>query len=158
RLGGAARWREVHRPRRAEGHPEEEAGPVRQMLRREAADLRPGPRNRAVRPVFHRGDSPQRRQGRTQVRHPGDRDSQVGPVPEETGQGGEEMTSPLLLARRALLRGAGATVALPLLEAMLPEAMGAPGGSATAPPPRPPTPPRRMAFVYVPNGKNMAEW
>ncbi len=55
----------------------------------------------------------------------------------------------LLLSRRAMLRGVGAAVALPLLEAMIPPtAFGAPAAKA----------PLRMAFLYVPNGKNMAEW
>lgn len=53
------------------------------------------------------------------------------------------------LPRRAFLRGVGATVALPFLDAMAP-AMAAsriPGGT-----------PRRMAFVYVPNGIDMRNW
>jgi hypothetical protein len=55
----------------------------------------------------------------------------------------------LLVSRRAVLRGLGAAVALPLLEAMEPlRAFGAPATKA----------PLRMAFVYVPNGKNMAAW
>jgi hypothetical protein len=43
-------------------------------------------------------------------------------------------------SRRALLRGMGAALSLPLLEAM------------------PPTVPTRMAFLYVPNGIVMDEW
>src|SRR5262249_53562959 len=49
-------------------------------------------------------------------------------------------------------RGLGAAVALPWLEAMGPllswAAETAPGKTA----------PNRMAFLYVPNGKNMADW
>src|SRR5262245_25570673 len=56
----------------------------------------------------------------------------------------------LLRDRRTVLRGAGAAVALPLLEAMLEPVFGA------APPAG--RPPLRMAFAYVPNGKNMREW
>ena len=48
------------------------------------------------------------------------------------------------------MRGLGATVALPLLEAMLPRSLAAGPG--------PVKPPRRMAFLYVPNGVNMADW
>ncbi len=61
-------------------------------------------------------------------------------------------TNKWLLPRRAFLRGAGAAMSLPLLEAMLPEnAVGAAGKAASKPP-------LRMAFVYVPNGANMAQW
>jgi hypothetical protein len=56
------------------------------------------------------------------------------------------------LPRRTFLRGLGTAVALPVLDAMLPlRALGASPGSA----PRYPT---RVAWVYVPNGKNMADW
>jgi hypothetical protein len=49
------------------------------------------------------------------------------------------------LSRRALLRGAGAAVALPALDAMTPARAAAPS-------------PLRMAFVYVPNGIIMEHW
>ncbi|MBY0231193.1 MAG: DUF1552 domain-containing protein [Gemmataceae bacterium] len=49
--------------------------------------------------------------------------------------------------RRTVLRGIGATVALPFLDAMGAWAAPAKGGAPT-----------RMAFLYVPNGKNMADW
>ena len=57
-----------------------------------------------------------------------------------------------LISRRTVLKGIGAGIALPWLEAMGPfKAWGsqAAGGNRV---------PTRMAFVYVPNGKNMAEW
>jgi hypothetical protein len=60
------------------------------------------------------------------------------------------MSTPI--SRRTLLRGLGATVALPWLEAMGPLtswASGAEAGKAA---------PNRVAFLYVPNGKNMADW
>jgi hypothetical protein len=50
------------------------------------------------------------------------------------------------LSRRALLRGAGAAMALPLLDAMHP-ALGAPLKTA-----------RRLGVVYVPNGVMMNQW
>jgi len=50
------------------------------------------------------------------------------------------------IARRALLRGAGATVALPLLDAMIPAAKAAPA------------PVKRLGFVYMPMGAHMADW
>jgi hypothetical protein len=52
------------------------------------------------------------------------------------------------LSRRTLLRGLGATIALPWLEAMTPLAFGA----------EPAKPPVRTAFVYVPNGIQMKHW
>lgn len=49
------------------------------------------------------------------------------------------------ISRRTLLRGAGAAVALPWLEAM---SLGSAAGK----------PPVRLAFFYVPNGIHMADW
>jgi hypothetical protein len=57
-----------------------------------------------------------------------------------------------LLSRRAVLRGLGTAVALPLLDAMIPAASRAAAGSGAA------APPRRMAFLYVPNGAYMPYW
>ncbi len=54
------------------------------------------------------------------------------------------------LSRRTLLRGAGASIALPLLESMLPAA--AMGASAAA------TPKTRMAFLYMAHGAVMDRW
>ena len=54
------------------------------------------------------------------------------------------------LSRRAVLRGIGASVALPLLDGMVP-AFAAGQRSAVAPV-------RRFGAVYVPNGMWMAEW
>lgn len=56
------------------------------------------------------------------------------------------------LSRRTLLKGIGAAVALPWLEAMGPIASWAAPVKGTAPAPN------RMAFLYVPNGINMADW
>jgi hypothetical protein len=54
------------------------------------------------------------------------------------------------LPRRTFLRGLGATLALPLLDGMVP-ALSAMSRTAAAPV-------RRMGFVYVPNGVNLAKW
>ena len=54
----------------------------------------------------------------------------------------------LNLPRRTFLRGLGTLMALPALEAMVPAASAAVAKVA----------PRRTAFVYVPNGMNMANW
>jgi hypothetical protein len=56
----------------------------------------------------------------------------------------------LKISRRAVLKGLGTAIGLPLLEAMLPRFSLAGQDKKK--------PPRRMAFVYVPNGINMADW
>jgi hypothetical protein len=53
------------------------------------------------------------------------------------------------ISRRTLLRGAGTVVALPFLEAMTPKVLAS-AVEAKAP--------RRMAFLYVPNGAHMPDW
>ncbi|HUR56226.1 MAG TPA: DUF1552 domain-containing protein [Opitutaceae bacterium] len=60
--------------------------------------------------------------------------------------------APWHLPRRTFLRGLGTAVALPVLDVMLAtkaSGAGAAGKSVF---------PRRVAWVYVPNGKNMADW
>ncbi|QDU41074.1 hypothetical protein Mal4_54390 [Maioricimonas rarisocia] len=52
------------------------------------------------------------------------------------------------LARRTFLQGVGATLALPMLDAMRPARAAAAAGSA----------PRRMAYVFFPNGAIMPDW
>ena len=52
------------------------------------------------------------------------------------------------LPRRTFLRGLGATIALPMLDAMRPALVRA-GASK---------PPTRLAFTYVPNGVTLADW
>lgn len=56
------------------------------------------------------------------------------------------------LSRRTILRGAGTALALPFLEAMIPSAALAKPVAAAA------RTPRRVAFLFVPNGMNMASW
>ena len=57
------------------------------------------------------------------------------------------------LSRRTALKGLGATLALPWLEAMGPMTSWARGN-----PPASQAAPNRMAFLYVPNGVNMDGW
>src|SRR5437773_3626180 len=54
------------------------------------------------------------------------------------------------LPRRTFLRGVGATLALPLLDAMVP--------SMTALAATPANPVRRLGFVYIPMGANISQW
>jgi len=62
------------------------------------------------------------------------------------------MSNQWQLPRRSFLKGLGTAMALPMLEAM------APVISRAAAIGTPPGPPRRMAFIFVPNGANMADW
>ena len=59
----------------------------------------------------------------------------------------------LSLPRRAFLRGVGATVALPLLDAMVPALSGLSASTRAAT-----DPVRRLGFVYIPNGAVMQQW
>src|SRR5829696_4017624 len=52
------------------------------------------------------------------------------------------------ISRRTALKGLGAAVALPWLEAMTPLASAAPAAKS----------PLRAAFLYVPNGMHMQDW
>ena len=54
------------------------------------------------------------------------------------------------ISRRTILRGIGAGVALPVLDAMIPATAFASSVTADAP--------RRMAFLFVPNGVNLSNW
>ncbi len=54
------------------------------------------------------------------------------------------------LSRRTVLRGLGTSIALPMLEAMIPSRTRASSNAIGAP--------SRMAYVYVPNGVHIADW
>ncbi|HIE93158.1 MAG TPA: DUF1552 domain-containing protein [Acidobacteria bacterium] len=54
------------------------------------------------------------------------------------------------LPRRTFLRGMGATLALPLLDAMVPAATALAQTAAS--------PTKRLGFIYIPNGANMGRW
>jgi Protein of unknown function (DUF1552) len=56
------------------------------------------------------------------------------------------------IPRRTFLRGLGACVALPLLECMIPKSAKAVAAMSLG------GPPRRMVFVYLPNGMDMENW
>ena len=56
------------------------------------------------------------------------------------------------ICRRIILRGLGVSVSLPWLEAMGPQNAWAEDAAPQS------VAPNRMAFLYVPNGKNMADW
>ena len=54
------------------------------------------------------------------------------------------------LPRRTFLRGLGTTLALPLLDAMVPAATAIAKTAAK--------PASRLGFIYIPNGANMRQW
>ena len=56
----------------------------------------------------------------------------------------------MALPRRTFLHGLGATLALPLLDAMVPAATALAQTAAA--------PTTRLGFIYIPNGANMAQW
>ena len=56
----------------------------------------------------------------------------------------------MALPRRTFLRGLGASLALPLLDAMVPAATALAQTAAR--------PTKRLGFIYIPNGANMAKW
>lgn len=62
------------------------------------------------------------------------------------------MTNSGLISRRTVLRGVGTVVALPVLESLLPRLRAAEADAAKA------AAPKRMAFIYVPNGVHMQDW
>jgi len=55
------------------------------------------------------------------------------------------------MSRRKLLKGLGVTMALPWFESLRVSCAGGAGQEKNGPP-------NRMAFLYVPNGKNMVDW
>ena len=57
------------------------------------------------------------------------------------------------LPRRTFLKGLGTVMALPMLEAMVPTRLFGAGGAEPAK-----AFPKRMAFIYIPNGANMTDW
>lgn len=61
------------------------------------------------------------------------------------------MTKVGRISRRTVLRGIGTAVSLPLLEAMLPSPLAAASAQGAKAP-------RRMAFLYVPNGVILPDW
>lgn len=61
------------------------------------------------------------------------------------------------ISRRTVLRGMGTAMALPMLEAMLPEAHAAPHDAEQLSSAQSQAP-RRMAFIYVPNGVIQDQW
>jgi hypothetical protein len=61
------------------------------------------------------------------------------------------------LSRRTTLRGLGVAMSLPWLDAMGPMSAGAETPSEKGKSKAKPIP-NRMAFIYVPNGKNMVDW
>ncbi len=67
------------------------------------------------------------------------------------------MSTPSILTRRGFLRGLGVTVGLPLLESIAPISKALAGPAVKAATTHSGSP-LRMAYLYVPNGVNVARW
>jgi hypothetical protein len=80
------------------------------------------------------------------IARPGDRQEHAIPVPENTIM----MLMKKAISRRTVLRGVGAAIALPLLDAMVP--------ALTAAQNTPARPVRRLGVVYHPNGVVYENW
>jgi hypothetical protein len=63
--------------------------------------------------------------------------------------------SNLIMSRRTLLRGLGTAIALPVLDSMIPGRLLGAEAKAAA---KAVAAPRRLAWIYVPNGINMDQW
>lgn len=63
--------------------------------------------------------------------------------------------SQFLMSRRTLLRGLGTAIALPVLDSMIPTRLLGAEAKAAA---KAALPPRRVAWLYVPNGIDMQNW
>ncbi len=133
--------------RRSRGGAAATAGAVRQRVHGEAAHLRVGPGRRVLRCAGgprHRA----RRQG-AGLPHLFDRPRNR----QESAVSDEDVTmiiTKMALPRRTFLRGLGASVALPLLDAMIP--------SMTAVAKTAASPVRRLGFVYMPMGCDLPRW
>ena len=66
------------------------------------------------------------------------------------------MTTHSNLPRRTFLKGLGTLMALPLFESVAPFSLAAAPATSLAAVAG--APPRRMAYIYVPNGANMPDW
>src|SRR5262249_29929307 len=150
RLGYAAGRAIVRRPGRIAGDPEDAAAGVRALPDGEAAHLRAGPRRGRRRPPGRGRDrAPARPQGLSVLGAGAGRRAERA-IPEARSQTRGAMTKHLRISRRTVLKGMGAAVALPWLEAMLP-VTGLAGTAAGKPP-------LRLAFLYVPNGVHLPDW
>src|SRR5262249_32311665 len=90
-------------------------------------------------------------QRRVSLLQPGAGNRPKRAVPDEQSQpGGAMIVTRKHLSRRTFLRGAGAVIGLPLLDAMTP-ALGWARGPAREPP-------LRLCSAYVPNGMVMPNW
>src|SRR4029077_13876612 len=117
---------------------------------REAADLRPRPRAGALRSGHGEGHCAAGGGERLSVLGPGHGDRAEPSLPHAEGRRRSVM-NPIFrrhLARRTFLRGAGATLPLPLLDAMRPAFARAASVAS----------PVRLSFAYVPNGIIMPDW
>ena len=130
----------------AEGHSEPPRA-VRDDAVGETADLCDRPRRRVLRRAGAAQDCPRRERAGLPLLVDRHGHRQQHAVPDEESI---MIITKKALPRRTFLRGMGATVALPLLDAMVP--------SMTALAQTPAKPVRRLGFVYIPMGSDIASW
>ena len=112
---------------------------VRNDAGREAANLWLGARRRGLRPARRARDRPRRRGERLSVLGIDYRRRAEPTV--SVAESGNLIISKRTLPRRTFLRGAGACIALPLLDAMVPALAQSSAPKA-----------KRLGFIYMPNG------
>src|SRR4029434_5134001 len=123
------------------------SGTLRHNADGKAVDVRPGPWRRVLRRASGAEDSPRRPAGWLPllVAHSGNR-QQCAVSDEEIVM----IITKKALPRRTFLKGVQATLALPLLDAMIP--------AVTALANTPAKPVSRLGFVYIPMGCDRARW
>src|SRR5262245_15370148 len=150
--GIPARWRRVQGTGRAARRAGEAAPGFRPVPHHETDDVRARPWASRLRYPYGEGDRGPAAGQPVPVLGAGPRDREQSAVPAATSH--TMIVTGRHLPRRTFLRGMGALIALPALDAMTPafaavgSAMGRFGGASAM----------RLAFTYVPNGVTMADW
>src|SRR5262249_20492479 len=145
-LGHFAQWSDVQGPRGTSEDPPGENRTFRSLFGRKDVNLRIRSWTRKLRQACRRRHRCRSPEERLQVFRPRDLDRAKRSLPAPPRKGPRMSRR---LSRRTMLKGVGAAVALPGLEAMPRQSWATAAGTA---------PPTRMAFVYVPNGVNMQHW
>ena len=131
--------------------PENSAAGILSLSHRKNVDVRCRPRHSARRPLLDRSDRRGIGQGWQPVPDAGAAGRPKRPI-SETARAMRSTMKATQLSRRTMLKGLGTALALPLLDAMLPSLCLAGVSDAAK------TAPKRLAFLYVPNGVHMQDW
>src|SRR5262245_23100204 len=147
-IGGPPRRQSVQRPERTSRAAPRAKGAVCRHADREAAVVRAWPAGRCLRSSGPPADRPRVGIGELSLvgYHPWNREEH----PFSDAEGGIMIVTKKALDRRTVLRGIGTTLALPLLDSMVP-ALSALRETAA-------NPIFRLGVAYVPNGMMMNRW